>query len=67
MKPEKPSILVVEDEPKMRRLLELQLAEEGFVARTAGDAETGLQILGKHFDEATILRLAHRYEQARMA
>ncbi len=24
----------------------------------------GLQILGKHFDEATILRLAHRYEQA---
>ena len=27
----------------------------------------GLQILGKHFDEATILRLAHRYEQARMA
>ena len=25
----------------------------------------GLQILGKHFDEATILRLAHTYEQAR--
>lgn len=25
----------------------------------------GLQILGKHFDEATILRLAHGYEQAR--
>jgi aspartyl-tRNA(Asn)/glutamyl-tRNA(Gln) amidotransferase subunit A len=24
----------------------------------------GLQILGKHFDEATILRLAHTYEQA---
>jgi aspartyl-tRNA(Asn)/glutamyl-tRNA(Gln) amidotransferase subunit A len=24
----------------------------------------GLQILGKHFDEATILRLAHSYEQA---
>jgi two-component system, NtrC family, response regulator AtoC len=28
-------------------LLELQLAEEGFHARTAGDAETGLQLLGK--------------------
>ncbi len=27
----------------------------------------GLQILGKHFDEATILRLAYRYEQARTA
>src|SRR5712692_7837824 len=25
----------------------------------------GLQILGKHFDEATILRVAHAYEQAR--
>jgi aspartyl-tRNA(Asn)/glutamyl-tRNA(Gln) amidotransferase subunit A len=25
----------------------------------------GLQILGKHFDEATILRIAHAYEQAR--
>lgn len=24
----------------------------------------GLQILGKHFDEATILRLAHAYEQS---
>jgi aspartyl-tRNA(Asn)/glutamyl-tRNA(Gln) amidotransferase subunit A len=24
----------------------------------------GLQILGKHFDEGTILRLAHAYEQA---
>jgi aspartyl-tRNA(Asn)/glutamyl-tRNA(Gln) amidotransferase subunit A len=24
----------------------------------------GLQILGKHFDESTILRLAHAYEQA---
>jgi DNA-binding NtrC family response regulator len=47
MKPEKPSILIVEDEPKMRRLLELQLAEEGFHALTAPDAETGLQLLGK--------------------
>jgi DNA-binding NtrC family response regulator len=47
MKAEKASILIVEDEPKMRRLLELQLAEEGFHARIAGDAETGLQILGK--------------------
>ena len=25
----------------------------------------GLQILGKHFDEATILRIAHAYEQAK--
>ena len=47
MKAEKASVLIVEDEPKMRRVLELQLAEEGFRARTAPDAETGLQLLGK--------------------
>ncbi|HTU35450.1 MAG TPA: sigma-54 dependent transcriptional regulator [Candidatus Acidoferrum sp.] len=44
---DKPAILVVEDEAKMRRLLELQLADEGFVAQTAPDGETGLQMLGK--------------------
>jgi DNA-binding NtrC family response regulator len=42
---EKPVILVVEDEAKMRRLLELQLGEEGFVMHFAADAETGLQLL----------------------
>lgn len=47
MKADKASVLIVEDEPKMRRVLELQLAEEGFHARTAADAETGLQLLGK--------------------
>jgi DNA-binding NtrC family response regulator len=47
VKREKPSLLIVEDEAKLRRLLELQLAEEGFHARTAADAETGLQLLNK--------------------
>jgi len=40
----KPSILVVEDEPKLRRLLELQLADEGFRARSADNAEAGLKL-----------------------
>jgi two-component system NtrC family response regulator len=44
---EKPSILVVEDEAKMRRLLELQLAEEGFRAQAVPDAEAGLKLLHK--------------------
>ena len=39
------AILIVEDEAKMRRLLELQLGEEGFLVHTAADAETGLQLL----------------------
>src|ERR1700686_3423486 len=42
---EKATILIVEDEAKMRRLLELQLGEEGFVVHTVADAETGLQLL----------------------
>jgi DNA-binding NtrC family response regulator len=42
---DKATILVVEDESKMRRLLELQLAEDGFVVHSAADAETGLQLL----------------------
>src|ERR1700736_4691453 len=40
-----PAILIVEDEAKMRRLLELDLGEEGFTTLSAGDAETGLKLL----------------------
>jgi len=40
-----PNILIVEDEPKMLRLLELNLSEEGHVAFTAQDAEAGLKVL----------------------
>jgi DNA-binding NtrC family response regulator len=47
MPAEKPSILIIEDEAKLRRLIELQLAEEGFHAESAGDAEAGLQLLSK--------------------
>jgi aspartyl-tRNA(Asn)/glutamyl-tRNA(Gln) amidotransferase subunit A len=32
--------------------------------QTSENLSIGLQILGKHFDEATILRLAHAYEKA---
>jgi DNA-binding NtrC family response regulator len=40
-----PNILIVEDEPKMRRLLELNLAEEGYTVFLAADAEAGLKNL----------------------
>jgi two-component system, NtrC family, response regulator AtoC len=42
-----PTILIVEDEPKMLRLLELTLAEEGFATRAAADAEAALKLLGQ--------------------
>jgi DNA-binding NtrC family response regulator len=44
---EKQSILIVEDEAKLRRVIELQLGEEGFLTRSAPDAEAGIQLLGK--------------------
>jgi two-component system, NtrC family, response regulator AtoC len=40
-----PAILIVEDEPKMRRLIELNLGEDGFVTFSTGDAEAGLKLL----------------------
>ncbi len=40
-----PAILIVEDEAKMRRLLELNLGDDGFTTLSAGDAETGLKLL----------------------
>jgi DNA-binding NtrC family response regulator len=43
-----PAILIVEDEAKMRRLLELNLGEDGFTTFSAGDAESGLKLLREH-------------------
>src|SRR5712675_301158 len=40
-----PTILIIEDEAKMRRLLELNLGEDGFKTLSAADAETGLKML----------------------
>jgi DNA-binding NtrC family response regulator len=39
------NILIVEDEAKMRRLLEISLGEDGHNVQTAQDAETGLKCL----------------------
>jgi len=43
-----PAVLIVEDEAKMRRLLELNLGEDGFTTFSAGDAETGLKLLAQN-------------------
>jgi len=42
------TVLVVEDEPKMLRLLEMNLAEEGYKVRAAADAEAGLKLFREH-------------------
>jgi two-component system, NtrC family, response regulator AtoC len=41
------NILIVEDEPRMRRLLEISLGEDGHNAQIVEDAETGLKFLRK--------------------
>ena len=41
------NILIVEDEPRMRRLLEISLGEDGHTVQTVDDAETGLRFLHK--------------------
>jgi DNA-binding NtrC family response regulator len=40
-----PTILIIEDEAKLRRLLELNLGDDGFKTLSAGDAETALKLL----------------------
>jgi DNA-binding NtrC family response regulator len=42
-----PAILIVEDEAKMRRLLELNLGEQGFTTHAVANAEAGLKLLGQ--------------------
>jgi DNA-binding NtrC family response regulator len=41
------NILIVEDEPRMRRLLEISLGEDGHTVHSAEDAEAGLKLLRK--------------------
>jgi DNA-binding NtrC family response regulator len=51
------SILIVEDEAKMRRLLELSLGEEGYVTHSAADAEAGIKILSREIIDLVITDL----------
>src|SRR5207247_10954558 len=40
-----PTVLIVEDEPKMLRLLELNLSDGGYTTRSAASAEAALSLL----------------------
>jgi DNA-binding NtrC family response regulator len=52
-----PIILIVEDEAKMRRLLELNLGEDGFTTFSAGDAEGGLKLLRENVVDLVVTDL----------
>src|SRR5258708_12019051 len=51
------NILIVEDEPRMRRLLEIRLGEDGHNVQTVEDAETGLKFIGKEKDDLVVADL----------
>ena len=53
-----PAILIVEDEAKMRRLLELNLGEDGFTTLSAEDAEAGLKLLRENPVDLVVTDLA---------
>ncbi len=52
-----PTVLIVEDEKKMQRLLELSLAEEGYTTQAAADAESALKLFGQHRIDVVITDL----------
>ena len=51
------NILIVEDEPRMRRLLEISLGEDGHTVNTAEDAEKGLAFLRKEAADLVVTDL----------
>ncbi len=51
----KPLILVVDDEPKILRLVRLELSEQGFQVVAAADGEAALQEFEKHRPDLVVL------------
>ena len=52
---EKKSILVVEDDAQFRKLLQQNLANNGYEVRSAANAAEGLQILEQHIPNVIVL------------
>ncbi|MFZ2480588.1 MAG: response regulator, partial [Propioniciclava sp.] len=52
-----PSILVVDDEPSLVRVVEGYLTKEGFSVRTAGDGETALAMARESEPDVVVLDL----------
>src|ERR1700742_3441542 len=57
MLPEREQILVVDDEPNLRRVLSAQLARDGYDVHTAEDGAQGLSMLEEHHIDLVITDL----------
>ena len=57
MLPEKKQVLIVDDEPNLRKILSAQLSRDGYDVLTAEDGEQGLQTLRDHHIDLVITDL----------
>lgn len=53
----KPEILIIDDEPQIRKLLEITLEGDGYMPRSASSAKDGLIMAGNHPPELILLDL----------
>jgi CheY-like chemotaxis protein len=54
---EKPGVLVVDDEPQVRRLLEVALTRKGMTVWTAADGRAAVEIYRQHRDRIRMVLL----------
>src|SRR4029079_7872248 len=57
MLPEKKQVLIVDDEPNLRKILAAQLSRDGYDVLTAEDGEEGLTFLREHHIDLVITDL----------
>jgi nitrogen regulation protein NR(I) len=57
MLPERKQVLIVDDEPNLRKILSAQLTRDGYDVLTAEDGEQGLQLLREHHIDLVITDL----------
>jgi nitrogen regulation protein NR(I) len=57
MLPERKQVLIVDDEPNLRKILSAQLTRDGYDAQTAEDGEQGLHLLREHHIDLIITDL----------
>jgi nitrogen regulation protein NR(I) len=57
MLPERKQVLIVDDEPNLRKILSAQLSRDGYDALTAEDGEQGLHLLREHHIDLIITDL----------
>ncbi len=57
MLPEKKQVLIVDDEPNLRKILSAQLSRDGYDVLTAEDGEQGLSVLKEHHIDLVVTDL----------